>query len=109
MNSNPRAGSGIAAPRLPLAPIRRTKQKRLQCIVGAASDSKGCFVFRNRSAETRMLEQPERHLNRHLRRNTLAARSDRRPELPLPYGFNRFLVQSQARALYNLYVRSTPI
>ena len=38
-----------------------------------------------------MLEQPERHLNRHLRGDTLAAGSDRRPELPLPYRFNRLL------------------
>src|SRR6266404_862583 len=55
------------------------------------------------------LEQSEDHLDRHLSRNALPVRSNRRPELPLPHSFNRLLIESQAGALSNLNVRRASV
>jgi hypothetical protein len=68
---------------------RREKQKRLRSQSGSHLAFKRLLMI-----QVSVLEQTERHFNWHLRRDSLSARTDRRPELPLPHGFNRFFVQT---------------
>src|SRR5262249_14912859 len=48
-----------------------------------------------------LLVQPERHFDRHNRRDWLPARSDGRLELPALHGLDRFLFQPETRALHH--------